>query len=104
MSDTVTLAVCEKTPWYRWERFPLLPRFWFRPEDNHNRLDWGFSWLVLHVWTGISVSLGVRVELDDRAFTVQVHLPYLYVRFEVPLFPSAIYQKLWRVKPYQKRS
>lgn len=24
--------------WYHWERFPLVPRFWFRPENDQSRM------------------------------------------------------------------
>lgn len=85
-------------PWYRWDRFPLVPRWWYRPENEQNRMDWGFAWLCLHVWTGIGFSLGVRVELDDQGLEIQFHVPWLHIRFEFPLFPRALHQKLWRVK------
>lgn len=88
--------------WYRYDRFPLLPTYRFRPEDDYNRSDWWFHWLFLHVWTICSPDLGAGVELNDQALEFRIRVPYLIILVSVPLFPRALYQKLWRTKPWPK--
>jgi hypothetical protein len=89
-------------PWYRWERFPLVPRFSYRGEDAYNRSDWSLTWLGLTAWTQISPDIGLGFELDDQDFSVRIRVPYLIIRLHVPIFPRALYQKLWRTKPHPR--
>jgi hypothetical protein len=99
MSDYAAYSAIAPPPWYRWERFPLLPKFWWRPENKYNAPDWGFQWLALTAWTQMSPELGFGVCLTDQGVEAYLRLPYLKILFQLPLFPRAIYQKLWRTRP-----
>lgn len=85
-------------PWWRREPWPLVPRWWYRAENENNKSDWGFSWLFLSAWTGIALNLGVIVELDGQGVRIQVHVPYLHVRLMPVIFPYRWHQWGWRVK------
>lgn len=103
MSD-VACAVEARRPWYRWQRFPLLPEWGYRPENRHNRADWWFHWLGLHCWTMMSPDLEVSVTLDDQSLSLRLFVPYLIIDFRVPLFPQSWHQKLWRTKKWEIQS
>jgi hypothetical protein len=96
--SSLDAAVGVRRERYRSPRFPLIPEAWFRPENEWNHCDWGFSWLFLCVWTGIGFDLSAKVELNDQDFHIQLGIPWLHVRFTVPLFPFWFHQKLWRTK------
>lgn len=91
------------TRWYEWDRFPLVPKFTYRAEDRQNCADWCFEWMALTVWTMMSPDLGFSVEMDDQGIEARIRVPYLIIRFRLPLFPRAWYQKLWRVKRWDDR-
>lgn len=93
----------ERERWWRWPRFRLVPLFWTRPEDDHNRGEFHFSWLGLDVWSMMSPDIGASVELDDMGLQFRVLLPYLIIALKLPLFPASWHQKTWRTKPWRSR-
>lgn len=92
----------ERRPWWRWERFRLVPEWGYRPEDEQNRMDWWFSWLCVRVWSMMSPDIGLGVGLDDQDLEVRVYLPYVIIRLAVPIFPQRFHQKTWRTKPWPR--
>lgn len=92
----------EPIRWWNHPRFRLVPHWWYRPEDKHNRLDWGFDWLGFSAWTLMSPDFGAQIELDDLGLMFRVRIPYLILQFKMPLFPSSWHQKLWRTKPWTR--
>lgn len=92
----------ERERWWNWPRFRLVPHLWTRPEDDHDRSRFHFSWLGLSAWSMMSPDLGASVELDDMGLEFRVRIPYLIIAFKLPLFPARWHQKTWRTKPWPR--
>lgn len=84
--------------WFSHYKFPLLPYFKYRPEDKYNKPSFNFEWLNIRIWTGISPSIGLEVQIDDTGGHFRITLPYVYFLFQFLWFPEKWHQKLWWVK------
>ena len=90
-----------KTPWYHWDRFPILPILKIKNADQHNTWGFYFHWLVFMAWTMDDPEMGFIVMIDDQYIQIQLRFPYLITGIFIPISPRHFSQMLWR-KP--KRS
>lgn len=88
----------KKRKWYRWHKFPLVPIFDYKPEDEWNTSDFSFSWLNLRIWSMMSWDIGFEVNLSDCGLLLTLRVPYLNIKLWLLIFPDKFHQKFWRVK------
>ncbi len=89
----------EPIRWWSHPRFRLVPLFRVRPGDRWNNPEFNFDWLGFAAWSLSSPDLGASVELDDLGLEFRVLVPYVILRWKLPLFPSSWHQALWRKSP-----
>jgi hypothetical protein len=49
--------VTDKTSWYYWHRFPLLPIYTYKAKDLWNTSFFNFSWLNLRLWSDVNLAV-----------------------------------------------
>lgn len=82
----------ENYPLHKWwcnDHLPLVPRFTYRKADKFNAADFGFHWLIFHIWSLSHVSLQFDAEIDIGRIGFGFCLPYLRVWIGI--------RELWRL-------
>ena len=92
------------TKWWSFGgRFPLIPQWRFKPENEYNTSGFWFHWLAFRAWTMDSPDIGFQINLDDQQLELRIRLPYLITGLWIPLFPFSFHQKTWRKVRRPKR-
>lgn len=95
MADVSEQAVMERKPWWKADRFSLVPVWWSRPAERWNTFRWQIRWLCFWVQNRDSINLGFGFQLNDQDLRLWLDLPYCSVVANVPLFPRSWHQRLW---------
>lgn len=89
--------------WFNWYRFPLVPDWRFRPENEQNTWSLHFHWLIFRFWTMDSLALKLEIGIGDDQLEARVFLPYLIAGIYVPILPQMTMYRFWRKSPMSKK-